>query len=216
MVALSGFLVEGLRLAAQRPEWAKFSFAGYWVSLLWARPDAALSIYPYLWWTHALLSLGFIAAIPFSKLFHILAAPASIYLENQPVQAVPAEARGQNEEVFSFRDIIFLDACTRCGRCVEVCPSAGAGEPFAPRDFIVWTRNNLLMKYQLDQPQKHAGTGIRSSEGLVLYHLSGLPGGMPGICRYTGGNSTCEDCLSGRWYAGPLAFDPHLGKTVQI
>ncbi|MBW2115829.1 MAG: hypothetical protein JRH04_13600 [Deltaproteobacteria bacterium] len=52
-VALSGFLVEGLRLAAQRPEWAKFSFAGYWVSLLWARPDAALSIYPYLWWTGA-------------------------------------------------------------------------------------------------------------------------------------------------------------------
>jgi Fe-S oxidoreductase/nitrate reductase gamma subunit len=147
MVALSGFLVEGLRLAAQRPEWAKFSFAGYWVSLLWARPDAALSIYPYLWWTHALLSLGFIAAIPFSKLFHILAAPASIYLENQPVQAVPAETRGQDEEVFSFRDIIFLDACTRCGRCVEVCPSTGAGEPFVPRDFIVWTRNNLLMKY---------------------------------------------------------------------
>ncbi|MBW2115828.1 MAG: (Fe-S)-binding protein, partial [Deltaproteobacteria bacterium] len=55
--------------------------------------------------------------------------------------------RGQDEEVFSFRDIIFLDACTRCGRCVEVCPSTGAGEPFVPRDFIVWTRNNLLMKY---------------------------------------------------------------------
>ncbi len=147
VVALSGFLVEGIRLAAQRPEWAEFSFVGYWVSLLWSRPDEALSIYPYLWWTHALLSLGFIAAIPFSKLFHILAAPASIYLENQPAQAIPAEMRGQDGEIFSFRDIIFLDACTRCGRCVEVCPSTGSGEPFAPRDFIVWTRNNLLMKY---------------------------------------------------------------------
>jgi len=147
MAALSGFLVEGIRLAAQRPEWGKFSFVGYGVSLLWSRPDEALFIYPTLWWTHALLSLSFIAAIPFSKLFHILAAPASIYLESQPVQAVPAEMRGQDGEVFSFKDILFLDACTRCGRCVEVCPATGSGEPFAPRDFIIWTRNNLLMKY---------------------------------------------------------------------
>ncbi|MBW1673490.1 MAG: (Fe-S)-binding protein [Deltaproteobacteria bacterium] len=30
---------------------------------------------------------------------------------------------------------------------MEVCPSTSAGEPFSPRDFIVWARNNLLMKY---------------------------------------------------------------------
>jgi Fe-S oxidoreductase/nitrate reductase gamma subunit len=147
LAALSGFLVEGIRLAAQRPEWAEFSFVGYWVSLLWPHPDKALSIYPYFWWAHALLTLSFIAAIPFSKLFHILAAPASIYLEKQPAQVIPTEIRVQEGETFSFRDIIFLDACTRCGRCVEVCPSAGSGEPFAPRDFIIWTRNNLLMEY---------------------------------------------------------------------
>ena len=147
VIAFSGFLVEGIRLAAQRPEWAEFSFVGYWVSLCWSRPDEALSLYPIFWWAHALISLGFIAAIPFSKLFHILAAPASIYLENQAAQRVPPEKLGQNEEIFSFRHIIFLDACTRCGRCVEVCPSTGSGEPFAPRDFIVWARNNLFMRY---------------------------------------------------------------------
>ncbi len=147
MVVLSGFLVEGLRLAAQTPDWAQWSFVGHWVSLLWANPQGALSIYPYVWWIHALLSLGLIATIPFCNLFHILVAPASIYLENQPLQAILVETRGQDEEVFSYRDMIFFDACTRCGRCVEVCPSTGAGEPFAPRNFIVWSRNNLLMKY---------------------------------------------------------------------
>ncbi len=147
VVVVSGFLVEGLRLAAQRPEWAEFSFAGYWVSLFWTHSEKARSLYPSLWWIHAILSLGFIASIPFCKLFHVLAAPAGIYLEPQPVQAIPAETRGQDEEVFSFRDMVFLDACTRCGRCVEVCPSTGAGEPFAPRDFIIWSRNNLLKKY---------------------------------------------------------------------
>ena len=146
-VTLSGFVVEGIRLAAQRPEWGTWSFAGHWVSLLFTQPQSAQSVYPYLWWVHALLSLGLIAYIPFCKLFHILAAPASIYLENQPLQAIPVETRSPDDEVFSYRDMIFFDACTRCGRCVEVCPSTSAGEPFSPRDFIVWARNNLLMKY---------------------------------------------------------------------
>ena len=35
VVVLSGFMVEGLRLAAQRPDWAWWSFAGHWMSLLW-------------------------------------------------------------------------------------------------------------------------------------------------------------------------------------
>jgi Fe-S oxidoreductase/nitrate reductase gamma subunit len=147
VVALSGFVVEGIRLAAQRPEWGTWSFAGYWMSLLFTQPQSAQSVYPYLWWVHALLSLGLIAYIPFCKLFHILAAPVSIYLKNQPLQAIPVETRSPDDEVFSYRDMIFFDACTRCGRCVEVCPSTGAGEPFSPRDFIVWARNNLLMKY---------------------------------------------------------------------
>jgi len=147
LAALSGFLVEGLRLAVQRPDWAQWSFAGYWVSLVWTNPQTSLSLYPFFWWVHALLSLGLIGYIPFCKLFHVLAAPASIYLEVQPPQPVPVETRGQDDDVFSYRDMIFFDACTRCGRCVEVCPSTGAGEPFSPRDFIVWARNNLLMQY---------------------------------------------------------------------
>jgi len=148
VVALSGFVVEGVRLAGQRPEWARWSFAGHWVSILFTQPQSAQAIYPYLWWVHALLSLGFISYIPFCKLFHILAAPASIYLENQPLQAIPVETRSPDDEVFSYRDMISFGACSRCGRCVEVCPSTGAGEPFSPRDFIIaWARNNLLMKY---------------------------------------------------------------------
>lgn len=147
LVGLSGFVAEGGRLAAQQPEWGGWSFAGQWVSFIWSDPRSALTAYPYLWWVHVLLSLGLIAYIPFSKLFHILAAPAGIYLKDHPVQALPVEDRGQEDEPFSYRDMIYLDACTRCGRCVEVCPSTGAGEAFAPRDFILWAKANASAKY---------------------------------------------------------------------
>jgi len=147
LVALSGFWVEALRLAAQRPDWGEWSFIGHAVSHLWSDPRQALSIYPYLWWSHAVLSLGLVAAIPFSKLFHVLAAPLSIYMENRPDLPIPAEMAAGQEEVFSGRQLIFMDACTRCGRCVEVCPSTGAGEPYSPREFIASTRENLLLQY---------------------------------------------------------------------
>jgi len=138
LAALSGFLTEGIRLAAQAPTGAGWSFFGYGVSLLWSPSDPPVSLYPYFWWSHALISLGFIAAIPYSKLFHILAAPLHVFLSEAPPLLVPTEMRDDEGEAYSLRDLVSFDACTRCGRCVEVCPSTGAGEPFAPRDFIVW------------------------------------------------------------------------------
>jgi nitrate reductase gamma subunit len=32
-------------------------------------------VYAYLWWVHAALVSAFVAYLPFSKLFHILAGP---------------------------------------------------------------------------------------------------------------------------------------------
>jgi Fe-S oxidoreductase len=95
--------------------------------------------------------------IPYTKLFHILAAPAAIYSQGAKKPVV----LGMNEDVdgdmdenadgggkFDLGDSIFFDACMRCGRCVEACPSAGAGEPFAPREFVqamrraIWQENS--------------------------------------------------------------------------
>ena len=138
LAALSGFMTEGVRLAAQKPSGAGWSFAGYGVSLLWSPSDPPLSLYPYLWWSHAVLCLGFVAAIPYSKLLHILAGPLHILLSDEPALLIPTEMQRDEGGAYTFRDLISFDACTRCGRCVEVCPSTGAGEPFSPRDFIVW------------------------------------------------------------------------------
>ena len=44
-------------------------------------------------------------------------------------------------------DVVFYDSCMRCGRCVQACPSAGAGEAFAPRDFIQATIRGLWQEH---------------------------------------------------------------------
>jgi len=147
IVAFSGFMLEGIRLAGQRVEWADWSFAGNWIAHFWQSPQAAMAIYPLFWWSHAILSLAVIAAIPFLKIFHMIAAPIYFYFKDQPVEVVKTENRDLDNELFSFQEILSFDACTRCGRCVEVCPSAGAGELFSPRDVIGHIRSGLLGRY---------------------------------------------------------------------
>jgi len=140
LAALSGFMLDGLRLASQQPPWGAWSFVGWWIGGLFSAASAE-GLYPYLWWGHTLLSLSFIAVIPFTKLFHVLGAPAGIYFQGSGKAAVLDVEEGAGE--FDLGDSIFFDACMRCGRCVEACPSTGAGEPFAPRDFVQAMRHGL-------------------------------------------------------------------------
>lgn len=146
-VVITGYVVEGSRLVAQNDPWGSWSPAGNWLTPLFRDPETALEVYVGFWWFHAVISLGLIAYIPYSKLFHALAAPAGIYLESVYPAAVSAEARKKAEAPYTWQNLISLDACTRCGRCVEVCPATLAGEPFAPRDFILWARTGSLGKY---------------------------------------------------------------------
>jgi Fe-S oxidoreductase/nitrate reductase gamma subunit len=157
-VVCSGFILEGVRLTSQKPAWAHWSFVGAWAAGF-VSPGTAEASYPYLWWGHALLSLGFIALIPFTKLFHMLGAPVAYYLHHSPAGSPepstfaqePGESPPNTDEApqdgenasldfldmpLKLGDVAFYDACMRCGRCVQACPSAGAGEPFAPREFI--------------------------------------------------------------------------------
>ena len=144
LAALSGFLLEGLRLASQQPSWGAWSFVGWWIGGLFSAAGAE-GLYPYLWWGHTLICLGFIAVIPYTKLFHVLGAPAGIYFQDASKPTV----LGVEEEAgeFDLGDAIFFDGCMRCGRCVSACPSVGAGEPFAPRDFVQSMRHLLWQEH---------------------------------------------------------------------
>lgn len=144
IAAITGFVVEGTRLAVQMPEWEDYSFGGGVLAHLLSSPTQAEAFYPFIWWFHAIVCLGLVAYFPFSKLFHSLAAPASITMGSMPpsTKSSIAMAGDAAEDAppagprFLFADLVELSACTRCGRCDVVCPSASAGEPFSPRQFI--------------------------------------------------------------------------------
>ena len=151
IIVVTGFLLEGMRISAQSPSWGIFSFLGFFLRDLFPK-HVALDMYPFFWWLHALLSLSFVAAIPFTKMFHVIASPISIYIKDQPAFIIPAEQKQAGQ--FSYKELIQIDACTKCGRCVEMCPSTSVGEPFAPRDVISALRNQIYFRKDINLPSK--------------------------------------------------------------
>lgn len=83
LVVISGFLVEGIRIAVLNPpaaDWSPVGFVcGTMIKAL-AGTEALKSLYVVVWAIHFLFAFSFIAYIPFSKYEHIFAAQISNYL----------------------------------------------------------------------------------------------------------------------------------------
>ena len=100
-----------------------------------------------LWWFHGLLALLFIALIPFTKVKHIFTAAASLMVRDplaaQRLTRIPdtqAEPGVAKITDFTWKQLLNLDACTKCGRCHEACPARAVGAPLSPRDVILSLR----------------------------------------------------------------------------
>jgi Fe-S oxidoreductase len=101
-----------------------------------------------LWWFHGLIALTFIALIPFTKVKHIFTSASSLMVRDpQAAQRLPripesqAQAGVQRITDFNWKQLLNLDACTKCGRCHEACPARAVGAPLSPRDVILSLRD---------------------------------------------------------------------------
>jgi len=144
VILLTGFLAEGLRIAATADPWAAWSPVGWLVSLPFAAfPETTIkTIHSVSWWLHMLTAFGFIAYLPFSKLFHLMTAPVNIFfrplepagrLSNMDLGTTHRMYGAGSPEGFSWKHLLELSACTRCGRCESNCPVFLSGKPYSPK-----------------------------------------------------------------------------------
>lgn len=96
-LALTGFVLEGARIAAEPSPFSGISFVGNAVAGLiaasGAAPATAETLRAYTWWLHALASMAFVALLPFGKGVHMFLDIATLVLHD-PVagRRLPAEA----------------------------------------------------------------------------------------------------------------------------
>lgn len=153
VVVLTGFVVEGLRLAVEQPAWMHFSPVGTLVAKLFLAAgftaETLRGVHVWLWTFHGLLSLAFIAAIPLTFYAHLYRTPAAVYRRKAATAGTLSKIEDiEEQESFGLvhaSDLtesqrFALDGCTECGRCDDVCPALRSGAPLSPRDFVAAMR----------------------------------------------------------------------------
>jgi Fe-S oxidoreductase/nitrate reductase gamma subunit len=186
VVVVTGFLVEGLRIAALNAPvntpWERWSFVGWICSEIFSGLNhaSALVWHKGIWWFHVVLSYIFIASIVYTRLLHIFTTFISTYTRNLKPAAVrpiehmeEAETFGVNRlEEFTWVDLMQLDACTRCGRCQDNCPAYLTDKPLNPKQVI----QDLKARLNEMAPvwaQKKAGSAAEEPPAVEEKPLSG-------------------------------------------
>jgi Fe-S oxidoreductase len=161
LVVLTGFVVEGLRIAVAGDPWAKLSFVGLAFSLPFGglAHGTGATLHWGVWWLHAVLVFVWIGTIPYAKFFHLLTLPTNAFFAKRKpageLARVDLDALVESEDfdeasfsigVDTTRDLTWKqrldgDACVECGRCDEACPPLAAGQPLSPKKLIVSMRD---------------------------------------------------------------------------
>jgi Fe-S oxidoreductase len=172
-VLVTAYVLTGLRILGQHMPWftalspfgraVAEAFSGLGMSAA-----EAVKVHTVMWWVHASLAFAFIAYIPYSKAMHLLADGVNLLATDRSstisLAAPPPDHPGyQAVSDFTWKELLDLDACTKCGRCHEVCPARAAGSPLSPRDVILdlrqWVDTSAGGITLFDREQRPERTG---------------------------------------------------------
>ena len=153
VIGVTGFVTEALRIAHNFPPFEQnVSF----VAWIMARGFESVGIsgeavrpwHLASWWLHMVTALGFLALIPYTKMLHVLVAPAQIavaeprnsgHLRSISMEEVEETGRVGASEIpdFTQQQLLSFDACTQCRRCESACPAWNTKKPLSPMRVVL-------------------------------------------------------------------------------
>lgn len=151
-----GFVLEGLRMAAVADPWREWSPVGWAVSSLFSGMSEGTmeTTYVVSWWFHLLTACLLIAIVPFTKLVHLATSPANQMSAADGTykgRLTTVDFEDETKTMFGLGDVgeldrrarLSLEACTRCGRCQDVCPAFLTGKELTPKQVVLDLREWL-------------------------------------------------------------------------
>jgi Fe-S oxidoreductase/nitrate reductase gamma subunit len=149
-ILITGFLIEGARMAVTElgTPLAAWSPVGLMVAKAMSHmSEASLrSYHVVMWWSHMVLVIAFIVAIPFTKFRHIFTTSLNYLFADMGPTGKLVSLDLEDEEAESFgaasvtdltwKDIFDTDACTQCKRCQDRCPAHTTDKPLSPMKIV--------------------------------------------------------------------------------
>ncbi len=142
----TGLLTEAARVSMTGGLQNLWNPVGYALSVpLQVLPEGGrLFLVKFLWRLHLLLVLLTVATLPFGKLGHVVFGTLNVFFRNlgpkgafQPVDIENSEYYGVGQaEHFTWKQLLDLEACVRCGRCQANCPAYNTGKTLNPKKVI--------------------------------------------------------------------------------
>jgi Fe-S oxidoreductase len=179
-IGITGYWVEGLRMVWQHPTGiaAHCSPVGLLVSGWFSgmTDSGARTAHLAAWWLHAALVFGFIASVPYTRLFHTIAGPLNLFFARPELgRMVPVsmEEVEKTERIgvsavndFNQQQLLSFDACMECGRCEEACPAFATEKPLSPKKVVqdlkaLMTWNLSPQASRLPESQASAASPVR-------------------------------------------------------
>jgi Fe-S oxidoreductase/nitrate reductase gamma subunit len=224
-ILVTGFLTEGARIGVvmgHKPDFAyeASSFVGYGLAKAFGNSPALHKLF---WTGHILISMYFIATIPFTKAQHIFTTLGSIFTRNlkpkgkiiEPIPNMMARMEAGEEvelgykriEHLTWREIVQLDACTRCGRCQDQCPAFATGKHLSPKQFIQATKDYWQAKWaaqrdaqvELSKPAEGQAEAAAPASGKFLLKVeAAMNGEEPAFQGYVDSQVLwdCTNCMA--------------------
>jgi len=148
VLTVQGYALHALRLAVTQDPWGGWSFVSYPLSIpLRGLPTGVLTaLHQANWWSHFLTTFAFLAYAAYSKMMHAFTSLTNVFFRRlQPVGRLDPIANLEEAETFgishledfTWPQLMNLDSCMHCGRCLEYCPTFATDKPLRPRDLIL-------------------------------------------------------------------------------
>ncbi len=165
IILISGFMIKGYRIAIS--EVPLNGFGEWWWSPIGYGFSKIFMVFPIdyrneiLTWhrvvIHTFIAFVFLALILIyrSRIHHVLLSPLNIFFRSTkpkgaltPINLETAESYGASKiENFTWKQLLDLDACTRCGRCQDNCPANISGKALSPKTLVQNLKDHMYEVY---------------------------------------------------------------------
>ncbi len=160
LILLTGILLESLRVSVIGKDATIWAPVGHslaaLINTLGLNTSAKGFMAMVVFRIHFFLVLATFAAIPYSRLFHIISSPMNMFfrslepkgiLSHLDLEDEEAESFGVSKiEEFTWKQLMDLDACTRCGRCQDNCPAHLTDKPLSPKKIINDLKDHMSLR----------------------------------------------------------------------